>query len=168
MDIVPHTALGQGLTPSVILMCNRGWDSLFYRREHPLTRHHIFFPVEKGYRRGAEEVKSWGWRERLEDVEPLTWAHPPQRSSQHFAVLFSTLSSIIWSRTKLIYPQIFTDQKQNSYRSDDHDKVIFLIFYKMFEKMQRGIIVYDTKFKRWLHSFIWRFAKVFSNENRRK
>lgn len=39
-------------------------------------------------------------------------------------------------------------------------KVIFLIFlYKIFGKMQKGIIVYETKFKRRLHPFFFRFVK---------
>lgn len=128
-----------------------------------------------------------GGKQRREDKGQVgvkqgrgTWSKwelfPPTLMQQPaLGCTFSPTFSSMQPRTSLFAPKyLYTSGFQSETKAKiligvtTMAKVIFLIFYIMFGKTQKGIILCDTKFKKWLHPLVCRFAKVFFNENRRK
>lgn len=135
--------------------------------------------MEEGHRQGREEDKRRGaggeWRSIAGEgpgasgnSSALSQSTPRQQRA--LGCSFSSPLSSLLSRTKLIYPK---DLYTSRFQIETNAKILIgvmtmanVIFYEMFGKTQKGIIVCHMKFKRWLHPFVCRFAKVLFYENR--
>lgn len=137
------------------------WEWLPYRIEEQLLTKCQFFCPNGGREEDKRGVQSW--KGGLEQVETLLlWADPLQGSSQHLAVLLALPFHLCCQGQSLFTPR---DLYTSRFQIETKAKILIgvmtmanVIFYEMFGKTQKGIVVYDMKFKRWLHPFVCRFA----------
>lgn len=130
----------------------------------------------KGIGKEGKRIKPGGGRGHGEGK--VNWGRVPGASgnssalSRQQALVYSISSPLspMLSRTKLTYPK---DLYTSRFQVETNTKILIgvmtilnVIFYEMFGKTQKGIIVCHMKFKRWLHPFVWRFSKVLFYKNR--